>query len=95
LLKLVAVGTVTGAGGTVKDMIEAYPACEELAEYHANRAGRKNGSFSVASSVMFGLLESAIDEKCRKLYNRYQSLPDTNSGNLSPPNCFVGHHSAI
>jgi hypothetical protein len=55
LLKLVAVGTVTGAGGTVKDMIEAYPACEELAEYHAKRAGWKNDSFPVASSVMFGI----------------------------------------
>jgi len=55
VLKLVAVGTVTGAGGTVKDMIEAYPACEELAEYHAKRAGWKNDSFPVASSVMFGI----------------------------------------
>jgi len=55
LLKLVAVGTVTGAGGTLKDMIEAYPACEELAEYHAKQAGRKNDSFPVASSGMFGI----------------------------------------
>jgi len=58
LLKLVAVGavgTVTGARGTVKDMIEAYPGCEELAEYHAKRAGQKNDSFPVASSVMFNI----------------------------------------
>jgi hypothetical protein len=55
LLKLVAVGTVTGACGTVKDMIEAYPACEEIAEYHAKRAGQKNDSFPVVSPVMFGI----------------------------------------